>query len=95
MSELITAKRLVDAMKKHANNAISNDAITKIHQMGVVTEVPIDGTHIYTIEINDEIFKIPCRSDLNLSIGNIVIIMCFNGNKSQRWIIDKKDWTSW
>lgn len=93
--EVMQAKRLVSLMEKHSNNAVDNNAITRINQMGTITTIPSDGTHIYTVKIDDDTFQIPARSDLNLSVGNIVIIMCFNGNINQRWIIDKKDWNVW
>ena len=95
MSEISFGKRFARAMQKHSNDAVENNAITRMNSMGVVTVAPIDGSNIYTIKINDEIFKIPARSNLDLSVGNIVIIMYFNGNSNQSWIIDEKDWNCW
>lgn len=95
MSQVEQAKRLVKAIQTHANNEIESNAITRIHGQGVITKVPTDGSGIYDVKINDDVFQIPANKNLTLSVGNLVIIMYFNGNINQPWIICKKDWNIW
>lgn len=95
MSQVEQATRFVKAMQKHTNNEIENNAITRIHGQGVIHSTPTDGSSIYEVKINDEIFQIPARTDLILSVDNVVIIMYLNGNINQPWIIDRKDWSIW
>ena len=95
MSDVDQANRLIALMKTHAEKEINTNAIKRMNQIGRITGLPTIDEPRYLVSIDGDIVKLPCRSDLNLAIGNIVIIMAFNGNINQRWIFDKKDWTSW
>lgn len=86
------AQRLVDLMATHGESAVNNSAITRTHMEGTISAIPTDGTNIYQVLINGEIYKIPAKAGLSLSVGNIVIIQLFNGNINKKWIDCVRPW---
>jgi|GEM_PF-6829519 len=88
-----SANILINAMKKHSNNEVKNNAIKEIHKIGYIKQI-LDN-NLYLVVIDEEEFKMGTREGLTLSINDTVIIMLFNGDINRAWIIDKKTWNYW